>query len=107
YRELNLRVEKWLKQTAFVSVPWEKLELQIVQTPPERRGLSLASMNVAGVLEPALASAHFEVNVPDDSMPKARRDALRAFHARGAIELISVHEAIPGHYLQALHNKNL
>jgi uncharacterized protein (DUF885 family) len=107
YRELNARVEAWLKKTPFVSVPWDKLELKIVQTPPERRGLSLASMNVAGVLEPALATAHFEVNVPDDAMPKPRRDALRAFHARGAIELVSVHEAIPGHYLQALHNKNL
>jgi uncharacterized protein (DUF885 family) len=107
YRELNARVEAWLKTSHFVTIPWEKVELRIVQTPPERRGISLASMNVAGPLEPSLASAHFEVNVPDDAMPKARRDSLRAFHARGALELISVHEAIPGHYLQALHNRRL
>jgi uncharacterized protein (DUF885 family) len=107
YRELNARVETWLRTSRFVTIPWEQVELRIVQTPPERRGISLASMNVAGPLEPSLASAHFEVNVPDDAMPKARRDSLRAFHARGALELISVHEAIPGHYLQALHNRRL
>ncbi len=107
YRDLNAGLEKWLKSTPFVTIPWDRLELEIVQTPPERRGVSFASMNVAGPLEQSLASAHFEVNIPEASMPVPKRDALRAFHAHGAIELISVHEALPGHYLQYLHLRQL
>ena len=38
YRVLNRHVEGWLRQAAFVTVPWDKLQLSIVQTPPERRG---------------------------------------------------------------------
>jgi uncharacterized protein (DUF885 family) len=105
YRKVNHGVEQWLHEHAFVTVPWDKVQLAIVQTPPEHRGTSFASMNPAGPLEPAISDAHFEVNIPEASMPDAQRKALSAFHARGAIDLVSIHEALPGHYLQFLWQK--
>jgi uncharacterized protein (DUF885 family) len=40
-------------------------------------------------------------------MSQAQRDALRAFHTLGAIDLVSIHEALPGHYLQGLRLKEV
>ena len=102
YRAANKGVEEWLRGHKFVTVPWEKVQLDIVQTPPHKRGTSFASMNAAGPLD-TISDAHFEVNIPDPSMPKERQAGLLHFHAHGALENISVHEAIPGHYLQYLH----
>ena len=102
YRAANKGVEVWMHAHPFVTVPWDKAKLEIVQTPPHQRGVSLASMNVAGPLEPSVSDARFEVNIPEATMPIAQQKALLRFHAHGAIELVSVHEAIPGHYLQFL-----
>jgi uncharacterized protein (DUF885 family) len=106
YRAANKGVEKWLRGHPFVSVPWDKVKLEIVATPPHQRGVSFASMNAAGALD-SIADARFEVNAPDGSTPKDKRDALLRFHANGAREIVSIHEALPGHYLQYLHAREL
>jgi uncharacterized protein (DUF885 family) len=102
YRAANKGVEEWMRSHPFVTVPWDRAKLEIVQSPPHMRGVSLASMNVAGPLEPSVSDARFEVNIPEASMPAEKQKALLKFHAHGAIEMVSVHEAIPGHYLQFL-----
>ncbi len=105
YRRVNRGVEEWLKKHPFATIPWDRVKLEIVQSPPEARGTSFASMNAAGALEPTIADARFEVNVPEPSMPPQKRAALSAFHALGAIDMVSIHEALPGHYLQLLDQK--
>jgi uncharacterized protein (DUF885 family) len=107
YRYVNRGVEVWLKAHRFVTVPWDRARVTIVQTPPQMRGVSFASMNQAGPLEPTASDAQFQVNIPDPAMSPIQRDALRAFHSLGAIDLVSIHEALPGHYLQGLHLKDL
>jgi uncharacterized protein (DUF885 family) len=101
YRAAEKRVEEWIHAHPIADVPWSKVQLAIVPTPPHMRGISFASLNVAGALD-AISDARFQVTEPDPSMPAARQEALLRFHARGALDLISVHEAIPGHYLQYL-----
>jgi uncharacterized protein (DUF885 family) len=107
YRYVNQGVEAWLKSHPFVTVPWDRARVTVVQTPPQGRGTSFASMNQAGPLEPTAADAQFQVNIPDPAMSKPQRDALRGFHSLGAIDLVSIHEALPGHYLQGLYLKDL
>lgn len=102
YRTANKGVEAWMRTNKFATVPWKDVALEIVESPPHLRGVSFASMNTAGALDAHLSTARFEVNAPDAKTPKAARDALLAFHAKGATENISIHEAIPGHYLQIL-----
>lgn len=102
YRAANKGVESFMRTHAFATVQWADAKVEIVDSPPHMRGVSFASMNAAGPLDTNLTTAHFEVNAPDASTPKAARDALLAFHTRGATENISIHEAIPGHYLQYL-----
>src|SRR5262249_37900399 len=102
YRAANKGVEEWLKTHKFVTIPWDQAKLEIVPTPAHMRGISLASMNAAGALD-AIKDARFEVNAPDASTPADKRDALLKFHTHGALEIVSIHEALPGHYLQYLH----
>jgi uncharacterized protein (DUF885 family) len=102
YRAANKGVEAWMRANKFATVPWEKAKLEIVPSPPHMRGISFASMNAAGALDAHISTARFEVNVPDAKTPALQRAALLAFHAKGATENISLHEAIPGHYLQVL-----
>jgi uncharacterized protein (DUF885 family) len=106
YKESANKVEAWLKTAGFVTVPWEKAKLEVVETPPHMRGITFASMNVAGPLD-AISDARFEVNQPTAQMPPPRQKALLAFHARGAMDGVSIHEGLPGHYLQALVNRDL
>ena len=97
YHFVNRGVEAWLKAHPFVTVPWDRARVTVVQTPPQKRGLSFASMNAAGPLDPTASDAHFEVNAPDPSMPPVQRDEPPAPSIRvGALDLVSVHEAHPG-----------
>ncbi len=105
YTRTVTALEAWMKSHPFVTVPWDRVKITVVRSPPEMRGMSLASMNPAGPLEPSATDADFEVNTPDASMPEGQRRALAAFHAPGAIDLVAIHEAIPGHYLQHLANR--
>jgi uncharacterized protein (DUF885 family) len=38
-------------------------------------------------------------------MPAARRAALLRFNALGAVDLVTLHEGFPGHYLQSLYDR--
>ena len=101
YTATEKRVEGWMHEHPVVTVPWEKVKLVVVPTPPQQRGVSFASMNVAGVFD-SISDARLEVNEPQPDMPPARREALLRFNALGAIDLVTLHEAMPGHYLQNL-----
>ncbi len=102
YRASILRVDEWLHGHPFATVPWERVKLQVVPSPPEQKGTSFASMNASGPLETTHSDANFQVTAPDATMPAAKQKALLQFHARGAIDLVTIHEAIPGHNLQLL-----
>jgi uncharacterized protein (DUF885 family) len=101
YRAANKVAEDWLRKSDFVTVPWDRAKLEIVPSPPHLRGVSFASLNAAGPLDD-VEDARFEVNEPDAATPAAQKQALLAFHSHGGMENVSMHEALPGHYLQAL-----
>jgi uncharacterized protein (DUF885 family) len=104
YRAVEKRVEGWMHDRAVVTVPWEKVSLVVVPTPPYQRGVSFASMNTAGPLD-QISDARLEVNEPEPSMPAARRAALLRFNALVAVDLVALHEGFPGHYLQSLFDR--
>jgi uncharacterized protein (DUF885 family) len=102
YRASIQRLDEWLHGHPFATIPWEMVKLEVVPSPPEQKYTSFASMNSAGVLETKSSDANFQVTAPDATMTEAKKKALLAFHARGAIDLVTIHEAIPGHDLQFL-----
>jgi uncharacterized protein (DUF885 family) len=74
--------------------------LQVIPTPEFMRGIySVAGFNAAPALEPQLGAFYWVTPIPAN-WPKARVDSkLREYNRYGMME-ITIHEAMPGHYVQ-------
>ena len=80
--------------------------LQVVHTPEFMRGLyPVAGFLGAPALEPKLGAFYWVTPVPADWSRKRLQSWLREYN-RHALKLLSLHEAMPGHYAQVeLTNK--
>ncbi len=78
-----------------------KSNLQVIDTPVFMRGIyGVGGFNQAPPLEPKLGAFYWVTPIPD-SWPQARVDSkLREYDESGLAHL-TVHEAMPGHYVQA------
>ncbi|MGD0133244.1 MAG: DUF885 domain-containing protein [Bryobacteraceae bacterium] len=74
--------------------------LQVIPTPEFMRGIySVAGFNAAPALEPQLGAFYWVTPIPP-GMPKASVDSkLREYNRYGLMQ-ITIHEAMPGHYVQ-------
>jgi uncharacterized protein (DUF885 family) len=74
--------------------------LQVIPTPEFMRGIySVAGFNAAPALEPQLGAFYWVTPIPPN-MPKASVDSkLREYNRYGLMQ-ITIHEAMPGHYVQ-------
>jgi len=92
---------KFLVDHNIVTVPTEVLPL-VRETPPFMRATSLASMDTPGPYEKA-SEAYYYITLPEPSWkPNEREDFLRGAHNRPLIDVVAIHEAFPGHYIQYL-----
>jgi uncharacterized protein (DUF885 family) len=75
--------------------------LAVIETPVFMRGIySVGGFNPAPALEPKLGAFFWVTPIPGD-WPQARIDSkLREYNESG-VEHLTVHEAMPGHYVQA------
>jgi len=75
--------------------------LQVIETPPFMRGIySVGGFNPAPVLEPQLGAYYWLTPIPK-TWPKDRTESkLREYNFYG-LKLLTIHEAMPGHYVQA------
>ena len=66
------------------------------------RATTLASMDTPGPYEKA-SEAYYYITLPDPTWPPAEtEDFLRGAHNRPLIDVVAIHEAFPGHYIQYL-----
>ncbi len=74
--------------------------LEVIPTPVFMRGIySVAGFNPAPALEPQLGAFYWVTPIPTD-WPKSRIESkLREYNRYGMME-ITIHEAMPGHYVQ-------
>src|SRR5579862_5499215 len=74
--------------------------LQVIPTPEFMRGIySVAGFNAAPALEPQLGAFYWVTPIPAN-WPKARVESkLREYNRYGMMQ-ITIHEAMPGHYVQ-------
>lgn len=75
--------------------------LQVRQTPAYMRGVAGASISAPGPLDPGGAT-YYNVDALDDYTPAQAESFLREYN-HWVLQILSIHEAIPGHYLQLLH----
>jgi uncharacterized protein (DUF885 family) len=92
---------RFVRDKNLVTLPDEPLE--IIEMPEFQRGVALAYCDSPGPLEPALKT-FFAVSPIPAQWTRAQTDSfLREYNSR-SIHDLTIHEAMPGHYLQLAHS---
>jgi uncharacterized protein (DUF885 family) len=77
----------------------------VMETPPYARSGSFASMDTPGAFETKATEAFYYITPPEkDWDAKHVEEHLRLFNP-SVMNMITVHEAFPGHYLQFIYSK--
>jgi len=97
-KDLDLATE-FVRQKHLVTIP-SRNNLQVIPTPEFMRGTyGVAGFNPAPAFEPQLGAFYWVTPIPGD-WPKERIDSkLREYNRYGLMQ-ITIHEAMPGHYVQ-------
>ena len=97
---------KFVREKHLVTLP-ARSNLQVISTPEFMRGIyAVAGFNAAPALEPQLGAFYWVTPIPAD-WPKDRIESkLREYNYYGLQE-ITIHEAMPGHYVQLEIANNL
>ncbi len=95
---------QFLVEKRIVTIPSDTLPI-VEETPPYARAGSFASMDTPGAFEIKATEAFYYVTPPEkDWDAKHTEEHLRLFN-RSVVDLITVHEAFPGHFLQFIYAK--
>jgi uncharacterized protein (DUF885 family) len=90
----------FVRQANLLTLP-PVANLQVIETPEFMRGIyAVGGFNPAPALQPQLGAFYWLTPVPP-SWPEARVESkLREYNYYG-LKLLTIHEAMPGHYVQA------
>ncbi len=98
------RTRAFLIEKKIVTVPSE-VRPTIAETPAFMRTGGFASMDTPGAFEAKATEAFYYVTPPEkDWSPQRKTEHMRQFNKTG-MDIITIHEAYPGHYLQFLNAK--
>jgi uncharacterized protein (DUF885 family) len=98
------KIRKFLIDKQIVAIPSE-VRPTVQETPPYARNGSFASMDTPGAYETKATEAFYYVTPPENAWSaKQKEQHLRLFNAP-VMQLITIHEAFPGHYIQFLYAK--
>lgn len=92
---------KFVREKDLVMVPDE--ECKVVEMPEYRRGVAIAYCDSTGPLEAKQESVYAISPTPAD-WPAKRAESFYREYNRSMLHDLTVHEAMPGHFLQALHS---
>jgi uncharacterized protein (DUF885 family) len=84
-----------------VSIPDDPVE--IILMPEFQRGVAVAYCDSPGPLDKGLKTYYAISPIPDDWTDAQTDSFLREYNTR-MIHLLSIHEAMPGHYLEGAHS---
>jgi uncharacterized protein (DUF885 family) len=85
-----------------ISLP-SQVRAQVTETPQFLRATSFASMDTPGPFETKAMEAYYYVTPPEaDWSAQQKEEWLTAFNYY-TTDIVSIHEAYPGHYVQFLH----
>ena len=100
-REELERVEAFCRERDLIGLAAEPLEIR--WTPTFMRSFGGAMLNSAGPLEPNEKTFFAITPVPEDWPDERKESYLREDNAR-MLRLLTIHEAVPGHYLQGVYS---
>jgi len=98
------KARRFLVDKKIVAIPSE-VRPTVRETPPYARNGSFASMDTPGAYETKATEAFYYVTPPEkDWTARQKEEHLRLFNAP-VMQIITIHEAFPGHYIQFLYAK--
>lgn len=93
-------VRQFVRKKSIVPLP-QRDNLQVIETPVFMRGIyAVGGFNPAPALEPKLGAFYWITPIPANWPPDRVQSKLREYNFYG-LKLLTIHEAIPGHYLQS------
>ena len=72
---------------------------RVIEMPEFQRGFSAAYLNPAPALD-SRANSLYAVSPPPADWPESRREAFLCEYNRAMLQILTIHEAYPGHYVQ-------
>ncbi len=95
-------IKQFIREKKIVSLS-SRDNLKVIPTPEFERGIySVAGFHSAPPLEPT-AEAQYWVTPIDPKMPEAKAESKLREYNNYALKWLTIHEALPGHYVQAEH----
>ncbi len=95
-------IRQWVLDHHIVGIPSE-VRATVTATPQFDRATTFASMDTPGPFEKKATQAYYYVTPTEDNWPEQQKDEwLTAFNFY-TTDVVSIHEAYPGHYVQFLH----
>jgi uncharacterized protein (DUF885 family) len=91
----------FVRKNDLVRLPEEKCE--VIEMPEYRRGVAVAYCDASGPLEKNQQTFYAISPTPSDWTPKRAESFYREYN-RSMLANLTVHEAMPGHFLQLMHN---
>lgn len=95
------RTTGFVRQKNIVTVPPDPLD--VIVMPEFQRGVSLAYCDSPGVLDAGQKTFYAVAPPPKDWTPQQVHSLLREYNTRSLYNL-TIHEAMPGHFLQLAHS---
>jgi uncharacterized protein (DUF885 family) len=92
------RIKKFIAEKDILRLP-DPDRCQIIEMPEFQRGNSTAFLNPAPPLDPKAASV-YAVSPPPKDWDARRVDSYLQEYNRNMIQILTIHEAYPGHYVQ-------
>jgi uncharacterized protein (DUF885 family) len=98
-------IRNFVTERRIVTIPSE-VRVKVEETPPPFRRTSFASMDTPGVFEMKATEAYYYVTPTEPEWPEKQKDEwLTAFNYY-TTDIVTIHEAYPGHYVQFLALKD-
>jgi uncharacterized protein (DUF885 family) len=96
------KIRKYVLSQHLISIPSD-VRAKVKETPQYLRATSFASMDTPGPFEKRANEAYYYVTPTENDWPeKQKQEWLTAFNYYTS-DVVSIHEAYPGHYVQFLH----
>ncbi|OLZ09536.1 DUF885 domain-containing protein [Sulfobacillus thermosulfidooxidans] len=95
------QLRDFVERQQLVSIP-QSLHPRVVETPAFMRLTTLASIVPPGPFEQSSRQAYYQVTLPDSSWSLEDQDAQLQTLNKATMQMISIHEVYPGHFVQFL-----
>jgi len=95
-------IRQFMIDNKIVTIPSE-VRVKLEETPPYARATSTASMDTPGPFETKATEAYYYITPIDPKWTPTQQEEWLAQFNFYTTDIVSIHEAYPGHYTQFLH----